>query len=408
MNDLRAEIRAEFEREQSGYPPPSDLRPRLVRAARVGVSARQDLQWVAAVAVVLIAALIVLSLVLARGAAQKPTPAATPGATRDYGAPPARVPLFYVGDSDHPGWYTGFDWNGVPRGTIKLELDPIRHLIQAPDGSGFILPAYKGLNGLYYDRLGKPLDDPLPSSVYHDLMWSDDSERLCTLSFDGKWHIGVMSPGGVPTTHVVAIDDFVVRSGVIAIAFSACSPRNDRAVLVYSFAEYPTIAWVVRISDGKVLMRRAAARNQLANVVASPDGSLVAESSNASAGYIGGPSALQTLAIRTPDGNIMRSFDRSIGVLAFSDDDRYVLVNTGPYAPGVATHLATIDLATGAVVWQYDGADQLSGVFVEPGGSAFALMMQSPADSSLHPRIYVTIADVSGKLHGPAGKFVHP
>jgi hypothetical protein len=414
MDDLRTEIRDAFEREQATHPPSANLRYRVVRDAASRPAPGTNLQWMAVAAALLIGALVVVGLMSSR-IALRPVPAATPHPTSsaipDYGQPPAGVPLFYVGDPDHPGWYVGLDWNGVPRGTIKVAktVEDLQALVQSPDGSGFLITPFKAHSGSYLDRLGSPVGNVDQSSVQQ--MWSDDSKQLCTLNWvpsRGPWQVGVTTPGGASTSHDVAIDPYVVQSGAIAMGIAACSPAHDRAVITYDAFGYPTIVWVVRLSDGKVLLRHAYDRNVMAGIAASFDGSLLAESSSKSNGYLGYPSAPNTVVRRTSDGSVVATFDPTIGILAFSADDQVVLVSTSPWAAGVPTHLAVIDLATGKVLWRDDRSTELAGYFVEPAGSAFAVMLQDPSDQSLHPRVWIAMAYVQGPSPAIPGRFVRP
>jgi hypothetical protein len=217
-----------------------------------------------------------------------------------------------------------------------------------------------------------------------------------------------MAPGTVPVAHNVAFDPAIARSGIPAIRLRSCSVTADLAVLTYNTLDRPVEFWVVRISDGKILLHQADPANTLADVTASPDASLIAKSASASSGYVGGPSALETLIFRTSDKIVVRALDPGIGVLAFSSDNRFVLLNTTPYAPGVLTHAAAMELATGKVVWRYDGNEQLSGFFVAPTGAAFGVMLQDPSDSGAHPAVNVVIANTQGPSHELPGRFVRP
>src|SRR5690348_6851914 len=181
MNDIRSEIRAEFEREQAAFPPPSDLRPRFVLAAVAQPRSRLGLQWVAAVAVLLIAALIVAALVSSRVGLRITTPAATPSAPGDYGPPPAGVNLIWVHDRDHPTWLTGYDWTGQPRGTIKAtEHD----LTMAPDGQSFSAGvSAKGGHWRFFDRLGKEISTDEVGNPY-SVRYADDNQHVCAMTQD--------------------------------------------------------------------------------------------------------------------------------------------------------------------------------------------------------------------------------
>jgi hypothetical protein len=298
----------------------------------------------------------------------------------DYGPPPAGVPLLYAPDPRHDGRYVGLDWSGMPRGTIELHPSPDanRNLLQAPDGSAFLLLPFKGLGGEYFDRLGRPVAAVEPPIQF--AMWADDSKHACTLgSAGGRWMLSLVAPDGTSiSSRAVALDPAIARSGIIAIDFRSCAARNDRAVLVYAYSGRPTDVYVVRISDGTILLHQSHPADTLADITASPDGALVAESSNKSTGYLAGPTAPNTIVRRVADGPVVATLDPSFGVLAFSSDDSVALVNTSPWASGVATHLALVRLADSAVLWRYDGSEELFGHWVRPDGQDIAVLLQAP------------------------------
>jgi hypothetical protein len=327
---------------------------------------------------------------------QAVAPAPSSTSLADYGVPPPGVALFYVRDPDNSDWYVGIDWTGKPRGTVKLAqpLDAGRTIIQAPDGSGFVIEPFKGLGGKYLDRLARPVAGfELPGGM--QFAWADDSQHLCSLDYSSRqWHVGLMAPGKPPTSHVVAIDPFVVQSGVIAIRVAACSPQNDSAVLTYSYAEYPTGAWVVRISDGTIVRREFKDRNLLSNIVPSADGSLIAENSNRSTGYLMEGAATQTSIRRVSDGSVVTDLDASYGVLAFSSDNKVALVTTTPWVAGVKTNVGLVDLRTGTLFSRMESGE-LAGFRLQPGAKAFALFWKDVGDQSLHPRIDVYLIGTS-------------
>jgi len=319
-------------------------------------------------------------LVLAACSSQtaSPPPAASP-ATDDFGAPPAGVPLIYAADPHHAGWYIGIDWNGKPRATIKLSkpLTPVQTLLQAPDGSAFVIPPLKVTGGAFLDRLGTPIADPNPPSSR--LMWADDSTHVCTLDYsDRQWQLGLETPGTPAVIHPVALDPLIVQSGIIAIDFQSCSAKNDRAVLVYNYFGRATDVYVVRISDGTVLLHQSHPANVLAGITASEDGSLIAEDSSKSSGYLMGPTAPNTTVRRVADAALVAKLDPSYFVVAFSRDDSLALVSTSPLASGAPTNLALVRLADGAVLWHRDSSEEFGGRWVRPDGLDIAYQLGPP------------------------------
>jgi hypothetical protein len=336
------------------------------------------------------------------------TSSLTPTPIGDHGAPPAGVPLFYAGDATHTGWYTGFDWAGKPRGTVKLAQPPdsLQTLLQAPDGSAFLLLPFKGEAGQFLDRLGHPVGGEVPRLA----AWADDSKQLCTLdNASGPWRIGVMTPGdALPAGVRVTFLTPAVPLGVIAFQVAACRPRNNVAVLTYAFPEYQTYVWEVRLSDGFAISNEAFDRNSLAGIVASPDGKLFAENSNASTGYLQSGSEDHTAIRRFANGSVVVRLDPKIGILAFSADDSVALVNTSPWASGVATHLALVKVDTGAVLWHYDGDEEYAGALIQPEGSSIAVMLQTTTDQSSHPSVDLLIVRADGSTTAIPGKYVRP
>jgi len=305
MDDLRSEIRAAFEREQAGHAPANAMRSDIVDAVAAQGRPSRNFQWVAAVAAVLLAILVVAGLMSTRFAPRASVPAATPKPTSligEYGAPPPGVNLLYARDPEHPTWLVGYDWTGNPRGTIKL--DPaIGGVGMAPDGQEFAVGiGAKGGSGELLDRLGHPIpgSGAIPSKA--GPMWADDNRHMCGVSFDLQtfdWTFVTLAPGeSVKTVAVIARDPNVGQTG---IRLAACSVRNDQAILVRTTVAWPSEMWIVRVSDGKVLSHNTFSES-IANVVASRDGTLIAENSTKSGGQVGpttpniSPASTETLA----------------------------------------------------------------------------------------------------------------
>lgn len=298
----------------------------------------------------------------------------------DYGPPPPSVPLVWVQDPNHPGWLIGFDWTGKPRGTVKISqpVGQYDKLSQAPDGSAFAYePNAKGGFQVFFDRTGNPIANSGPSVRYQSEMWADDSRHLCTLEAQNGG-LGLMLPGAAPNpVNAVALDPALARSGIIAFSFAACSARNDRAVITYSYTGRPTAYWVVRISDGAILQQRTYPTDQVANVTASMDGSLIAENSGA------------TVILRASDLSVITRLDPTVGILAFSGDNSSVLVSTAPLGAGLPANQEVLDLQTGAVMWRGEGTSALSAFAVQPASNAFAVALTQPGEEKLPATILI-------------------
>ena len=309
----------------------------------------------------------------------------------DYGPPPPSVPLFWAHDPHHPGWLIGFDWTGKPRGTVKLsqQVGQFDKLSPAPDGSAFgYEPNGKGGFHLFFDQLGNPIGSAGSSVFYQSEMWADDSRHLCSLDGSGgRWRLGVAQPGEAPDhANVVALDPAIVQSGIIALSLAACGANTNggRAVIEYSYASRPTEYWVVRISDGAILQQRTYPADQVENVTASMDGSLIAENSGA------------TVIRRASDLSVITRLDPTKRVVAFSGDDSSVLVSVGPAMQEV------VDLQTGQVEWRGEGTSALSAFAVQPAGNAFAIALGQPGEGNQPATILIVYGDGSrpAKLPG--------
>lgn len=417
MDDLRSQIRAAFEMEQEAHPPEMSLRRSIVQ----GVAAREprretNMQWLAVAVAALLGILVVGTLMSTRLAnrAEVPVgPQATPSARadnldRDFGPPPAGEPLFYVASPSHPGWYIGFDWNGVPRGTMKLAqpLGPDGGLIQAPDGSGFQVTLGGKGNAGYLDRLGRPVSGPFPQP---GARWADDSRHLCVVSMNQTTMMLTLETQLVGEAPREVAPIYLYKGDESSVDVAACSFKNGRAIVVRTATAGLTDLWVIQLSGGEVLTHTAYTKGgELGSITASGDGSLVAENSSKAQGFIGGPTAPQTVIRRAVGGSVVATLDPSFAVLAFSADDSEALVATTPWAAGTETHVALVDVATGRVLWRGDEKAYLSRVLVEPVGADFALLFQDPSDATLHPIIYVLMVPVDGRTYGIPGRFVRP
>jgi hypothetical protein len=420
MADLRTEIRAAFDKEQSVFPPPPAMRHEVVdavaarqKAGSVAGRGQANLQWVAVAAAILITVAIVAGLMSVRLTQRqvpgRPSPATSTPTPKDYGPPPAGVALLYVVDPNHPGWLIGFDWTGRPRGTVKLAqpVDPLNGFSQSPDGSAFAYGFYgKGANLKFLDRLGQPIGGISQTQGW--VMWADDARHICTLDgANGQWNLGLLLPGeAAAKTSVVAMDSNNLRSGIFALSFAGCSARNDQAVVAYSYAGRSSEYWVFRISDGKTLAHRTFATDQEVNFVASPDGTLIAENSAKSTGQVA-PAAPSTIVRRISDMSSVATLDPSVAVVGFNSDGSLALLATTPWASGLATHLQVIDPRTGAAVWRYDATEQLSSLLVQPGGHDFAVLLQDPRDSTSPPSVDVVIVHGDGTSTQIPGRYIN-
>jgi hypothetical protein len=172
---------------------------------------------------------------------------------------------------------------------------------------------------------------------------------------------------------------------------------------VYGIEEH---LWVIRLSDGKILTHRTYAANQLANITTSLDTTLVVENSARSSGQIAA-AAPSTVIRRASDMSVVLTLDAGSGVLGFNSDDSMALVTTSPWASGVATHMALLEVQTGKVLWRYEGSEVLAGFQAQPNGKDFALMLKGTADSTQHPSVTVVLVHGDGTATTIPGSYVH-
>jgi hypothetical protein len=289
------------------------------------------------------------------------------------------VNLLYVRDPNHPSWLIGYDWTGQPRATVKL--DPaVGYAGMAPDGQVFAVGyGAKGGSGELLDRLGQPIQGSgaIPGSTLP--MWADDNRHICGLSFDTQtleYTLVTVAPGESVKRAALTRDQVVGQGG---FRTTACSFRNDQALLVRYNATGPSELWTVRLSDGKVTSRYTYPNaEEVSDVVASADGSYIAENSSKSIGQLMGQTAPSTIIRRLSDRSVIATLDPSIGALAFSNDASLVLAFTTPLVGGMPTQLAVIEVRSGRTVWTYSGPGMFGGSVAQPGGRDFAIYVRRP------------------------------
>ncbi len=379
MEELRPEIRAAFEKEQTAHPPIAALRRNVVQAVTAQPRRAPNLQWLAVAAAIILGILVVAGLMSTRFAHRASVPAnpkASPVA--DYGPPPAGVPLLYVHDPNNQSWLIGYDWSGQPRGTVKL--DPaLVGIGMARDGQSFSVGSgAKGGTGELLDRLGQPIPGSGAVPGKAGPIWADDNRHMCGVSLDLQtldWTFITLLPGeAVKSGSVIAHEP--IAGGQTGIRLASCSFRNDQAILVRTTVSWPAELWVVRISDGRIVLHNTYSGGAVrANVVASRDGVLVAENSSQSTGQQG-PSTPSTAIRRLSDMSVVATLDPSMAVLAFSGNDSLVLVTTASWVGGQPIHLAVIDLRSGQALWRYDGPETLGSFLAEPDGTGFAIALK--------------------------------
>jgi hypothetical protein len=280
MDDLRSEIRAAFEREQAGHGPAGAMRGEIVDAVVSRSRPSRSFQWVAVVAALLLGIAVVAGLMSTRFAPRASVPANPTEPLKDYGPPPAGVSLLYVVDPRNYSWLQAYDWQGRPRGTVKLSqpLGNVPGMWMAPDGSGFV-----------DDQFSTSLR--IQAGVGTD-MWADDNRHRCFVRFvGGDWTLSTYLPGEAARLVGVVANDPDNDGKWVKLA--ACSFRNDLAILDrYTDVPLPggqtggttSDLWVVRLSDGSIVGHHPYAYNALHRIVATSDATYLAEIYNPSPG----------------------------------------------------------------------------------------------------------------------------
>jgi hypothetical protein len=410
MDDLRSEIRAAFEKEQAAHPPSGGLRTNLVSAAATQTRPKPNLQWIAVAVAAVLGVLIVAGLMSTRlgprasvpGNKATSTRLSSPTPSKDYGPPPVGTPLLYVHDPNNPAWLIAFDWSGKPVGTVKLAgaiaQDPSA-VHMAPDGSGFELGGtYKGGGGTFLDRLGNPIVTESGPTGQVGAMWADDNRHQCvlTLSSTYVWRLGTQLPGQpIRPVAVIARDPGIGQSG---ISLAACSFHNDLAIAVRTTIAWPTELWVVRLSDGAVAHHSYSSSGRLSSLVASSDGTYVAESSSQGRGF-DSPDASQgaasTIIRRVSDWQVVKRLDASVQVMRFSTDGALVLaVKLQP--PNSAGMLTVLNWSAGSILWQRQSTAPFAvAVLTQPAGRDFALAFAALGGPPLKATIWIVHGDGS-------------
>lgn len=262
-----------------------------------------------------------VAAVASPSASPSPQPATSPSPTpvppNDYGTPPAGVPLIYGGDPANPLWITAFDWQGRPRGTIKLAAPLAHELVVEPHC--YVLEDQQTADDVLYTVLG-----------------SAAPRRIAVIGNEGG----------------------VGQSGVEAVE---CNFQANLAIMVRTAVMVPWETWAVRLSDGARLGRWSYAGDGTKGVVPSSDGKLIAEI---------GPESTRIRSI--PDGAVVATLPHA-AVYAFSGDDQFVL--EGPGSDPAPIRL--VDWRTGREAWKSAAGGWPDRVLVESGSGDIAIGIES-------------------------------
>jgi len=392
MSKLRDDVRGAFDKEQAALGDMGDARHRLVHHALSGrdVTDSRGLQWAAATAAILIAAIVIATFALVRAGNQSHiVPAATPSPkaiasltpmTNPLNVPDS-TPIITFGDPAKPDQIDGITWDGKQSGVLPYQ----------PVGSGNPANNLFATASEIRDRQGKLVASGNFGSKFFTGTWADDEIHFCqTVPFD--------NPGGsgLPTTLQI-VDARVGGARNVAkvgtlynqtyMGVAACSVQFDRAVVYQSGGQGVGVAqfWVVQLSTGKILWTRTFDPAGLpVQIVSSRDGQYIAETR----AILTGNQASWTSTILGPDGSFAGTL--ASAVVTFCWDGSLAVVQSG----GDAVTIVTV---TGdATVWTGPTNYLVSETRAEPDGSGLALWLQpsKPATVSPPPReLYVIAGD---------------
>ena len=364
MTKLRDDLRTAFEREQNALGEVGDAQQRLLRqGAATREPASHGLRWAAGVAAVLIAAVVITTFVLVRGA---PRPHAVPAATP---SPPGRgitvsesTPILVYDEQVNYTRTIAITWDGKPAGRLPFDGNYTAN----PAGTLFASA------GQIVDRAGTIRSSGSFGAKVFSGTWADDETDFCLIT-----PIDNPTSGGVPTTLWLVDSHFglahrVAQLGTLYnqtfVRVAACSVEFDRAVVVQSSGQGIGTAqyWVVQISTGKILWTHnfQETNSPPIQVVSTRDGQTVAETDGRNTTLFG------------LDGQVIGHLAGSVQVFCW--DGSLALVD-----PGTGNGPALIvRVRDGSTVWSgpkgqglyvYDAAAQ-------PDGADIAVGLHDPAN----------------------------
>jgi hypothetical protein len=362
MTKLRDDVRRAFDREQTALGDVGDAPRRLIYNALAArdVPTSHGLQWAAAIAAVLIAAIVIATFALARANSHSQViPSATPSPKAQASPTPLvntlnvpdSTPIIIYGDPAKAGQLDGITWDGKLSGKLGAGL---------PTGVSNPAANLFGSSTDIKDRSGNTLATGTFGAKFFGGTWADDEAHLCRMvPFD------TLSATGVATTLQLVSSDGkardVAKVGVLGqqtgIGVAACSVLSDRAVVVQtSSIGTATQYWVVQLSTGRVLWTHSPrGTTSGVQVSASRDGMYVVENQSAESTIFG------------PDGKQVAQLGMSVE--AFSWDGLLAVTDTG-YGTAPVNLISWRD---GAVVWSAPAGYGLLQARPEPDGTEMAI-----------------------------------
>jgi hypothetical protein len=313
------------------------------------------------------------------------TAAVCPGSA--LGPPPSGAPLIWVALPCDPETLTAFDWNGHPRGRLSLDdiaardaismgaasVDPDdgslgagqAAILQSPDGR-YLLIGGSLADTAGGERLTLPGEPARAAAV-----WADDSSHLCGFRndsvFDGGRasylflaHPGEAGGGAIADLLALGRPGSVPASDVVA-----CAEGAGRALVQRRGAEGVVALLEIGLRSPRILLTRPHAGDEVASVVATHDGSLIAE--NAGGPNVQGPLRAATV-FSLPDEREQRAFP-GVDIRGFSWDGALAVTSR----VGIPDLTQVVAWRSGALVWSSGDGRLLDRVLAQPGGAALAL-----------------------------------
>lgn len=292
------------------------------------------------------------------------------------GSPPSGTPVIWygadaIGDPAFLRRLIAIDWSGNLVGTAYVS----GYLRQSPGGS------LLSNGGTMLDAGGNVIGQ---LDGYSDLAFADDDRSVCAVGL----------AGGNAMTLLVGPPQGPFRK-VLTVPWSfneivaACSVLDDRAVLVHKspMGGQALDVEVVRLSTGRVVMRRSYSADSSSSVIASPDGAFLVETTAVPSPVDQGAPNWTTTIRRSSDGGVVTRLLNQ-RVLAFSWDGRRVL--TGPQIP-LKDHneFDLIDLQSARVLWRLpggtgtDGSEPAFGMPQPNGDDMLLAVATKPSTSDL-------------------------
>jgi hypothetical protein len=323
-------------------------------------------QWIAGIAAVLIAVIVIATFALVRGNFRPQTaPAATP-TPRANASPtplenelnvPETTPVILYHDPAKFDQIDGLTWYGSETGMVTGGVIAIGN----PTNNLFGQPSQ------ILDRHGHVVATGQFGAKSWQGTWADDALKFCQMvPFD------YLGANGVPATlQLVALGQApknIVRVGKVYeqsfIRVAACSTEADRAVVVQSGGQGVGTAqyWVVQLSTGRILWTHnfQETTGPVLQIVSSHDGRYIAE--------VDGATSKST--IYGPDGRLVMRIDESVDLFSWDDS---IAVTSRSDGAVTLTHWQD-----GSVIWvcppgNYGFVNGLA----EPGGTRIAVFVSN-------------------------------